>query len=82
MAILVCLMDGQRSLCFHAENSAAAEAFVDHCLRLLLEGKVGYVIRALFCFRGPPVVVGWWMAAILGPTRCISWNPITKEDGP
>lgn len=30
--------------CFHAERSREAEAFVDHRLRMLLEGKVGQVI--------------------------------------
>lgn len=33
--------------CFHAEGSRAAEAFVDHRLRMLLEGKVGQVIGGL-----------------------------------
>jgi hypothetical protein len=33
--------------CFHAERSSQAEAFVSHHLRLLLEGKVGYVIGGL-----------------------------------
>ncbi len=33
--------------CFHPENSRAAEAFVTHYLRMLLEGKVGYVIGGL-----------------------------------
>jgi hypothetical protein len=32
---------------FHPEGSAQAEAFVRHRLRLLLEGKVGYVIGGL-----------------------------------
>ena len=32
---------------FHAENSAEAEGFVRHRLRMLLEGKVGYVIGGL-----------------------------------
>jgi hypothetical protein len=31
--------------CLHAENSPAAAEFVTHHLRMLLEGKVGYVIR-------------------------------------
>ena len=30
--------------CFHAEKSQEAEQFVDRYLRMLLEGKVGYVI--------------------------------------
>ena len=30
--------------CLHPEKSRAAEAYVSHQLRLLLEGKVGYVI--------------------------------------
>lgn len=33
--------------CFHPEKSKAAEAFVTERLRLLLEGKVGYVIGGL-----------------------------------
>jgi hypothetical protein len=33
--------------CFHAEKSREAEAFVSDRLRLLLEGKVGYVIGGL-----------------------------------
>jgi hypothetical protein len=33
--------------CFHAERSTQAEAFVSHRLRMLLEGKVGYVIGGL-----------------------------------
>ncbi len=33
------------SHCVHAEKSPAASAFVTHHLRMLLEGKVGYVIR-------------------------------------
>jgi hypothetical protein len=74
--LLVCLMDGQRSLwtlkesylgravgildifhvlerlwgtayCFHSEGSSEAEEFVDRYLRMLLEGKVGYVIGVL-----------------------------------
>jgi hypothetical protein len=72
-ALLVCLMDGQKSLwelkktylpraigildlyhvmeklwkaayAFHPESSLEAEEFVDRYLRMLLEGKVGYVI--------------------------------------
>jgi hypothetical protein len=31
--------------CFHAEESPEAEKFVTHHLRLLLQGKVGYVLR-------------------------------------
>lgn len=37
----------QAAYCFHTERSSAAEAFVAHRLRLLLEGKVGYVIGGL-----------------------------------
>ena len=33
--------------CFHAEGSDEAEMFVTHRLRMLLEGKVGYVIGGL-----------------------------------
>jgi len=33
--------------CFHAEGSSQAEQFVSHRLRMLLEGKVGYVIGGL-----------------------------------
>lgn len=33
--------------CFHAEGSDAAEAFVTHRLRMLLDGKVGYMIGGL-----------------------------------
>lgn len=33
--------------CFHAEKSSEALAFVSHHLRMLLEGKVGYVIGGL-----------------------------------
>lgn len=33
--------------CFHAEGSDAAEQFVTHRLRMLLEGKVGYLIGGL-----------------------------------
>jgi hypothetical protein len=32
--------------CFHPAESAEASAFVSHHLRMLLEGKVGYVLRA------------------------------------
>ncbi len=32
---------------FHQEGSSAAQEFVDHRLRMLLEGKVGYVLRDL-----------------------------------
>jgi hypothetical protein len=38
--------------CFHPEKSPAAEAFVTKRLRLLLEGKVGSVIRGLRQLRG------------------------------
>lgn len=34
----------QAAYCFHAERSPEAEAFVTNRLRMLLEGKVGYVI--------------------------------------
>jgi hypothetical protein len=37
----------QAAHCFHAERSPQAEAFVSHRLRMLLEGKVGYVIGGL-----------------------------------
>lgn len=37
----------QAAHCFHAERSPEAEAFVSHRLRMLLEGKVGYVIGGL-----------------------------------
>jgi hypothetical protein len=37
----------QAAYCFHPENSREAEAFVDHRLRMLLEGKVGQVIGGL-----------------------------------
>lgn len=37
----------QAAYCFHAERSSEAEAFVAHRLRMLLEGKVGYVIGGL-----------------------------------
>lgn len=37
----------QAAYCFHAEGSRAAESFVDHRLRMLLEGKVGQVIGGL-----------------------------------
>ena len=33
--------------CFHLEKSKAAESFVTHRLRMLLQGKVGYVIGGL-----------------------------------
>lgn len=33
--------------CFHAEGSGEAETFVTHRLRMLLEGKVGYLIGGL-----------------------------------
>jgi hypothetical protein len=33
--------------CFHPERSAAAAEFVSHYLRMLLQGKVGYVIGSL-----------------------------------
>lgn len=35
--------------CLHAEKSAAWSEFVTHHLRMLLEGKVGYVIRNFRC---------------------------------
>lgn len=37
----------QAAYCFHAERSTQAEAFVTHRLRMLLEGKAGYVIGGL-----------------------------------
>lgn len=37
----------QAAHCFHAERSPQAETFVSHRLRMLLEGKVGYVIGGL-----------------------------------
>ncbi len=37
----------QCAYCLHAEGSCQAEQFVEHRLRLLLEGKVGYVIGGL-----------------------------------
>ena len=37
----------QAAYCFHAEGSREAESFVDHRLRMLLEGKVGQVIGGL-----------------------------------
>ena len=72
--LLICLMDGERSLwklqeewfsraigildlfhalkrlwqvadCLYAEDSPEAEEFVTHYLRMLLEGRVGYVLR-------------------------------------
>jgi len=33
--------------CFHSEGSREAQAFVDHRLRMLLQGKVGHVIGGL-----------------------------------
>lgn len=38
--------------CFHPERSTAAAEFVSHYLRMLLEGKVGYVIGGLRRLRG------------------------------
>lgn len=37
----------QAAYCFHAERSPEAEAFVTHRLRMLLEGKAGYLIGGL-----------------------------------
>ena len=37
----------QAAHCFHAERSPEAASFVSHRLRMLLEGKVGYVIGGL-----------------------------------
>lgn len=37
----------QSAYCFHAEGSPEAESFVDHRLRMLLDGKVGVVIGGL-----------------------------------
>jgi hypothetical protein len=37
----------QSAYCFHAEGSPEAESFVDHRLRMLLDGKVGAVIGGL-----------------------------------
>jgi hypothetical protein len=37
--------------CFHPESSKEAEQFVDRYLRMLLEGKVGYVIGVFRRFR-------------------------------
>jgi hypothetical protein len=37
----------QAAYCFHTEKSRGAEEFVTHRLRMLLEGKVGYVIGGL-----------------------------------
>jgi len=37
----------QAAYCLHAERSSEAEAFVTHRLRMLLEGKAGYVIGGL-----------------------------------
>jgi hypothetical protein len=37
----------QAAYCFHAEGSREAEGFVDHRLRMLLEGRVGQVIGGL-----------------------------------
>ncbi len=37
----------QAAYCFHPERSPEAEAFVSHRLRMLLAGKVGYVIGVL-----------------------------------
>ncbi len=33
--------------CLHAQESPAAREFVTHHLRMLLQGKVGYVLRQL-----------------------------------
>jgi hypothetical protein len=37
----------QAAYCFHAERGSEAEAFVTNRLRMLLQGKVGYVIGGL-----------------------------------
>ncbi len=44
--------------CFHAERSPEAAAFVSHRLRMLLEGKVGYVIGGLRRLRDEHALTG------------------------
>jgi len=48
----------QAAYCFHAERSAEAEAFVSHRLRMLLTGKVGYVISGLRRLRDQHALTG------------------------
>ena len=44
--------------CFHREKSPEAEDFVNHRLRMLLEGKVGYVIGGLRRLLATPGLTG------------------------
>lgn len=48
----------QAAYCFHAEKSPEAAAFVSHRLRMLLEGKVGYVIGGLRRLRDEHALTG------------------------
>jgi hypothetical protein len=44
--------------CFHAERSSEAADFVSHYLRMLLEGKVGYVMGGLRRLSGQHALTG------------------------
>jgi hypothetical protein len=59
----------QAAYCFHAEGSRAAEEFVDHRLRMLLEGKVGQVIGGLRRMRTVHRLIGKQRKTLSGVIR-------------
>jgi hypothetical protein len=59
----------QAAYCFHPEKSREAEAFVDHRLRMLLEGNVGQVIGGLRRMLTVHGLVGQKRRVLLGTIR-------------
>lgn len=62
--------------CFHPEKSKAAEDFVTHYLRMLLEGKVGYVIGGLRRRLKDPKLRGEKRRTV---TACIGYYENNRE---
>jgi hypothetical protein len=62
--------------CFHPEKSRAAEAFVTHRLRMLLEGQVGYVIGGLRRLLNDPTVRGQKRRTV---TACIRYYENNRD---
>jgi hypothetical protein len=64
---------------FHREGSLAAEQFVAHHLRLLLEGKVGYVIGGLKRLRDEHALARLAAAHRVGRDRLLREQPPAYE---
>jgi hypothetical protein len=62
--------------CFHPEKSRAAEAFVTHRLRMLLEGRVGYVIGGLRRLLKDPALRGQKRRTV---TACIRYYDNNRD---